>query len=234
MATIKNPEGVWGILTGDIVKSSQLSQDEQNRLTIFFYNGFDTLQGLMPINGKIYGPQIFRGDSWQMAIFPAKLSLRSGVFLRAMLKSRFNGTDSRVAIGVGQVMLIIEEFVSAGLGPAFTLSGELLDQMGNRMLLRTQKDHTAKTKIGRSIEIIVRNMDKLITDWTPGQAQAVMGILLGKQQEQIADEWQPKRIIQQAVSAHLMAANWKIISESLQFVESLIDDWENLEEVKSP
>jgi hypothetical protein len=233
MAIIKNPKGIWGILTGDIVRSSDIPGDDRERLQDFLYKGDFSSLGLFPQGVKVHGPQIFRGDSWQMAVNPAKYSLRIGIMLRATLKYQYGGTDTRVAIGIGQLMLLNEEFVSAGLGPAYSLSGKTLDQMvDSRMLLRTQKDHDVQTGTGKSIDLIVRFMDTLITEWTPAQAKTMIGMLQGLTQEQIAAEWKPARITQQAVSAHLKAANWKLVNESMLFIEGLIDDWENLEEAK--
>lgn len=234
MGTINNPVGVWGILTGDIVRSSHLPENDRGKLQDFFYRGHFSSLGVFPREVKIYGPQIFRGDSWQIAVTPAKYSLMLGINLRAYLKCNFVGTDTRVAIGIGQLMLLIEEFVSAGLGPAYTLSGNTLDQMvESRMLLRTQKDSSAQTTTGKSIDIIVRYMDSFVTNWTPAQAQAMLGVFQGFNQEQVAANWKPEPITQQAISQHLKAANLKLIYESLQFIESLVEDWEHLEEAKN-
>ncbi len=231
MGTIKNPKGIWGILTGDIINSSLLSQSERSRLLDFLSKEIGVLPELIPPGAKVYGPQIFRGDSWQMAVFPAKNSLDIGIRLRAALKRDFYGVDTRVAIGIGQVMLLIKEYVSTGLGPAFTLSGNTLDQMADsRILLRTEKDISAQTRTGKSLELIVRYIDEVITDWTPAQARAVLSASMGKDQLNIARDWEPTPITQQAVSAHLIAADWKLLRESINFVEDLIEDWDHLEE----
>jgi len=101
------------------------------------------------------------------------------------------------------------------------------------MLLRTQKDYIAQTTTGKSIDIIVRFMDNFVTNWTPAQAQAVLGVFRGFNQEQVAANWKPEPITQQAISRHLKAANLKLVYESLQFIECLVEDWEHLEEAKN-
>jgi hypothetical protein len=227
-------EEIWGIITGDIVRSSDLSTERREDLLTFLGSDVYSLHDYL-IGGKIWGPDVFRGDSWQMGVIPPKDTLRLGVVIRLRLKASFNNLDTRIAIGIGKIHKTTPNRISIGFGEAFTLSGNLLDHMtDDRMLLRTEKDDTGFTRTGKALDLAVKYLDETIISLKPAQAQAVLGALKGKQQFRIAREWNPAPIRQQTVSKHLKAAKWRLISESLQFVESLIDDWENLEEAKKP
>jgi hypothetical protein len=225
------PNEIWCIITGDIVQSSLLEKSEREHLINFFLEDIKGLLKAFSPSCEFLFPNIFRGDSWQMGIFPANQALRNGLFIRTSLKTYFNGLDSRLAFGIGPILFAVEEFVSAGIGPAFTLSGDLLDNMiDTHMLLRTTRDFLGKTKNGKAIDLIVRYMDENISHWTPSQAQAVIGAMKTKQQKEIAKDWHPQPISQQAVSTHLLAANWKLVNESLIYLEELIGDWDNLDQ----
>lgn len=224
-------EEIWGIITGDLIRSSQLPLAERNRVVDFLIADSRDLLGKFSPGCKFLFPEIFRGDSWQMGVFPAHLAFRNGLFIRASLKARFNNLDSRLAVGIGGVAFVPQDRVSTGIGSAYTLSGELLDGMGEeRMLLRTIKDPRGRTRCGRAMDLILRFMDEQVTRWTPAQAQAALGALQQKNQVQIARQWQPKPIRQQAVSRHLQAASWRCVGDGVAYIESLIAEWDKLEE----
>lgn len=226
----RNQVEIWGIITGDIVRSSRLLDEERQGLVKFFHSKKENLIAQSHSGRKIMGPEIFRGDSWQMGMVPAVGVLRVGIEIRLELKAGFKNLDTRIAIGIGMIQNQDSMTISTGYGPAYTLSGKLLDNMGDsRMLLRTEKDPERATSMGRAIDLAVNFLDERCTSMTQSQAQAVLGALLGKNQVGIARDWKPKAIKQQTVFDHLKAANWKLIQESLLFVESLLGDWQHLE-----
>lgn len=223
------PTEIWGVITGDIVRSSSMEPAAREKLLRFFTrDARQLLQDFSP-SCRFLFPEIFRGDSWQMAVFPASLALRNGLFLRTQIKASSRNADTRFALGIGTIMFAMDENVGTGYGSAYTLSGALLDRMTDqRMLMRTIKDPQAGSLQGRAMDIIVRFMDERVTQWTSAQARAVLGAMNNQRQEDIARQWRPRAINQQAVSVHLKNANWDLVKSGLVFIENAIGDWDHL------
>lgn len=118
----------YGVLTGDLVGSRDLSPDQlaivRARLLEAAARCAAWQDGLM-----IGVPRFFRGDSWQLALAVPGEALRVALVIRAALIGLGLGIDSRIAIGIGAVDRLNSEDVSLSVGDAFTRSGAALDAM---------------------------------------------------------------------------------------------------------
>lgn len=217
-----NPRAV---LTGDIINSSTLNQQERQEL----YEAFPRLSALLR---ERYPDEIhynisnFRGDGWQLVVNHPRKVLEISLFIRTYIRFAITEKkiDSRVAIGIGGVDFIPEGNVSAGYGSAYTVSGHLLEALAahQRMALGFSMDQLSIAH-GAAV-MLVELLDSVVTTWGASQCQAVFWALQGLTQTQIAARWQPQPITQPSVSSNLNRSSWLTIRKSLVFFEDLMNN----------
>lgn len=214
---------IVGVLTGDVVSSSEVAQEIRTRLPDLLRKAGqevrDAFGAAVP-----YAIDIFRGDSWQMVVGEPECALRVALDLRCILHS-LETTEpvlTRVGIGIGDVDFIPDSAVSEGDGAAFRLSGQALEELDrHRHLAIRIADNVASAECA-GLPVMATLIDAVGSRWTAKQSQAVSGALRGLTQEQIGAAWQPHPISQQAVAQHLERAGWSAISTGLEFFERVI------------
>lgn len=213
------------VLTGDIINSSILDQQERQSL-------FEAFPKLSTILRELYPEEIsynisnFRGDGWQLIINHSRKSLEISLFIRTYLRFAITEKkiDSRITIGVGEVDFIPEGNVSAGFGSAYTVSGHLLEGLAANQRMALGFSTTRQPLINSTATILVELMDTIITAWGPSQCQAVFWALQGLTQTQIAERWLPAQITQPSVSNNINRSAWPTIKKSLAFFEEVINN----------
>ena len=207
---------LYAVITGDIVSFSKLPTEQRRRLSGIMNKGSEAVRnafkGSVPLDADV-----FRGDSWQLLVSDAALSLRVGIFFRAYLRASM-GTgkfDTRMAIAVGTVDFVPDDRISKGDGQAYRHSGNALEQMtkASNMCFRFPG-----LDIEESLDILVHLMDVLAMNWSEKQALAITGALQGLKQEKIGSLWKPP-ITQQSVNRHLQRAGWFAIEKAVKFFE---------------
>jgi hypothetical protein len=207
---------LYAVITGDIVSFSKLPTEKRQTLSRIMKNGSETLRktfkGSVPLEADL-----FRGDSWQLLVSDAALSLRVGLFFRAHLREAM-GTgkfDTRMAIAVGTVDFVPDDRVSKGDGQAYRHSGNALEQMtrGSNMCFRFPG-----YEIEESLDVLVHLVDVLAMNWSEKQALAITGALQGLKQEKIGSLREPP-ITEQSVNRHLQRADWFAIEKAIGFLE---------------
>lgn len=210
----------YAVITGDVVGYTALSEDRRAGL----------LDALRHAHGQVrrhYTERVsttldvFRGDSWQFVMSAPDESLRAALLFRATMISRT--LDTRLAIGIGTVDFLPSAGVPTGDGEAFRISGKALDGMARdeRMVVRAQG--AIGSMDPATLDVLVALMDALVSTWTPGQAAAVAGALVGLSQKTIASEWEGGAIRQQAVAQHQNRARWNTIARALEHFAVI--DW---------
>lgn len=217
----KKLKNIVGVLTGDIVKSSDLSNDKRFVL-------YQEMQGLSSILESSFPHFIshpldnFRGDGWQLIVDEPKYSLAISVFIRTYFRYKFREEklDTRVAIAIGDVDYIPKNGISEGFGSAYSGSGMALDAMkSERMQVVIFANKINDSEI---ILSLVKTFDELITKWTAAQCQAVNLALLNYTQVEIGKKWKPTKIAQSSVANHLKAANWAFVRNGIALFEALV------------
>lgn len=214
------PNGIYAVITGDVVKSSALPAVERRELAALLRSSYSELQEIYPVALPL-PLSVFRGDSWQMLVTVPEQSLSVGLSFRSLFlfktgkaRTEKKELDTRIAIGIGGIDFVPDDGVHEGDGPAFRRSGKALEALG------------APTRMGfsfpdsgneRALSLIVELLDALVMGWTPPQALAVVGGLQGLTQEEIGKGWPDKRITQQAVQSHLTAARWGTVESAVEF-----------------
>lgn len=217
------------VLTGDIVRSRRLNVDrrqdlyrELNLLSILLEEQYSTV--VLP--GSLSN---FRGDSWQVVLSQPQKAVEIGLFIRSYLRYKFGSEalDTRIAIGIGTTNFIPTENLAAGDGPAFVLSGHLLEEFkSERMGLKIEENiplFRLESSLLDGVNTTLQLLDVLITGWTPSQCQAVFWAMQNKRQTEIAQLWQPTSIRQASVSYHLNRAGWDSVKTTLEYFEKAIE-----------
>jgi hypothetical protein len=208
---------LYAVITGDIVGSSALKSDLRQRLLQAMREGSQEVQRAFP-RAVPLPVEIFRGDGWQMLLTDPLMGLRVALFYRAFLLANSPETvrfDTRLAIAVGAVDFVPAKRVSQGDGGAYRASGQALENLGKKEWMALVFPNGATPPMAAAI---VGLIDSHVQSWTSRQARAVMGALLDRSQEEIADLW-PKAIAQPTVGAHLDKAGWPAVARGLRCVE---------------
>lgn len=214
----------YAVLTGDIIKSTALSQNDLEGVRAGVLNAVDEVKGWK--RGLVKGKaEFFRGDTWQLLLTNPAIALRVGVFLRASLLAA-GKADSRIAVGLGKVEKVSPSRVSLSTGEAFILSGHGLDRMTqySRMTISVPKSAGAMSEW---LPVVGHLCDALIGRWTERQAQIVCIAVNPREpkQEDIAEMLAPP-ISRQAVTKALDGADWNSVRATIRQFEAT--DWISL------
>lgn len=197
----------WAVFTGDIVKSSALSQAE---LTAIFDGIAEAATEIARWQDQPTRLTRFRGDGWQMAVAP-RLTLRAALAVRAAVRRAGKGFDSRIGIGVGAGTIPGDDLANAA-GPAFLASGHALDSMK-----RTTR--MAAPEASATLRAILPLADQIIDGWTMRQAEIAFLLLPAERptQADVAAELDQTRqsVQQQADQSGVMA-----LLESCEILEA--------------
>lgn len=202
---------IVGVITGDIINSSSLSDKNKNLLRM-------ELDRFQTGNSDILLPlQFYRGDSFQLMVKHEKAA-RVAVIIETIVFST-TGTWARLSIGIGSVSKIIANNVLHSEGQAFQLSGHQMDKMKEE---------------GRMIKIALNNQrfqpilsatfylaESIIWSWKPGQVAVIAQIPFVKTQKEIAEKL---NISEAAVSKALKASNWPSIENFIRGYEETIKE----------
>lgn len=217
---------IYAVITGDFIGFSHLPAVLREQAYFLLKDCHWELAaafpGLMP-----WEVDMFRGDGWQMLLTDPTMSLRIALLVRAFIRGGFGKTvpgdtpamDARLAIGVGRVDYVPEGRVSAGDGPAFRVSGKLLERMA------TPKEGTMRLAMADGggpaaglLDGVVRLTGALADAWAPRQALAISGALRGWACKDILGLW-PERISKKSVYQRLAKARWTDIAHGLKVFE---------------
>lgn len=210
-------------MTGDIVSSSEFSPEIRARLPDLLRTVGNQVREHFA-QAVPYPIDIFRGDSWQLAVVHPELSLRVALDLRCRLHSLDLAVPilTRIGIGIGDVDFIPEDTLSEGDGTAFRLSGMALEGIDRPRNLAIRVAEAYAPNAWEALPVIATMMDAIANRWTTRQSQAISGVLQDLTQEQVGSIWLPQSISQQAVAQHLDSAGWSAISTGLHFFERVI------------
>jgi hypothetical protein len=217
---IIDPNRDYAVVTGDIVASSQLAADVRAELPALIGRCSDELReawgAAVPLDVVVY-----RGDAWQMLVARPEQAVLASLHFRTGLQSALDATrlDTRAAIAVAPVDFIGEGGLATGDGPAFRLSGNLLEQLGRKASLGLAAPDLASEEC---LQTVLRLVDHLATNWSGRQARAVRGALRGWTQEEIAHRCWDEPVSQQTVAQHLDRAGWRAVHGALDFVGAVL------------
>ncbi len=196
----------YAVLTGDIVKSSQLPEGGLDRIFGNLQRAADLIAGWQ--DAPTYLTRN-RGDGWQLAVAP-RFALRAVFAARAAVRMTDKRFDTRIALAIGDGSVPGETLADAR-GPVFTASGQALEAMPRRRDMVVVGDEG-------TLAITLRLSEEIIKRWTEAQAEVALLALnpSGPTQESIATRLD---LSQQGVQKHIDASG----------VDALIDVCEALD-----
>ncbi|CAH0994761.1 hypothetical protein EMA8858_00873 [Emticicia aquatica] len=186
------------VITGDIVKSSNLDAEKRLKLR----EAFDYLSSIS--EGKY--DYFIRGDSFQILL--NQNALKEALTIKTYLFVKL-GVQVKISIGVGNVEFLNEK-ISDSDGEAFWLSGRKLDEM--KVKTAFLRISTTETQKNEEWEIHCSVIDYLLENQTANQAEVVFWLLQQKNQQEIATII---NIGQPSVSNRIKNSAWNIIEKML-------------------
>ena len=197
----------YAVITGDIVDSSRFTGEARRQLLGYLKTALTVPAQILGSEVMAFPFDIHRGDSFQGVLQQPAEALKAAVIIRAALRSSIktalsNTIDARIAIGIGSITLMPDATGGEGDGDAYRNSGLQLDLMmqNNRMLFVK----TPKEEINKELDVECALLDTLINKWSAEQALAIIEILKGKTQQEMADIF---NISQPAIGKRLLSAN---------------------------
>ena len=202
-------EETFGVITGDLINSSTLSEELKSKLKEKLVNFTKNNQNvLLPL-------QFYRGDSFQLMCKKEK-AVWLAVLIQSIIISTVN-TLARISVGIGKVSAIHANDVLQSEGEAFLLSGHQLDEMKTEdRILRIAIDNA---EIQPNLDIATLLAENIIKGWKPGQASVISTNPGSATQRIIATQL---KISPAAVSKTLKASNWAAIEQYLNWVENIL------------
>ena len=181
------------MITGDLVKSGSIIQDDWSNLLSDLKSAFTDIG--KTIIGKENSFEIYRGDSFQCLLEKPQDALLIALLIRAKVRSFVpskNGkksllqaySDVRISLGIGTAGTITDK-VTESKGTAFELSGRQLDRMKKKDLriLITTTD----TEVNSELYALCMLADAVVSQWSPNQAEVIYRYLLeNKSQQELA------------------------------------------------
>lgn len=218
----------YAVLTGDVIRSSRLSTAQRERVMAVLSSLVDSFKTLdEQIDSR--GPQVFRGDSWQVVMSEPQFALHAALFLRAGLKSQ-EQVDTRIAVGLGQVEEWNDDLGKAD-GTAFRRSGAAFDAMKRQDTLacRWQPSSTtdethAEVAASAFFQAALHFVARLANEWSTKEALAVFYTLQGETQKRISKQWPEGVTTQQNIANTLRRAGWAEINVFLKAFYSAVQN----------
>ncbi|HEX8546998.1 MAG TPA: SatD family protein [Cytophagaceae bacterium] len=211
------------VITGDIIDSSKLNDQERRKM-------LDTLEKVFKkIEGKTrkFDFKIYRGDSYQGICEKPELALLTVLKIKAALLSteldnKRQKLDARMAIGIGTAEKRAETLGQSD-GEAFRNSGQLLNPK-TREEFKQLKEYSLLFRspweeVNQEMDVLFSALDGLISKWTIEQAEVVYELLNNKTQTLIAT--QLKKSVG-AISERVQNSNWLAIRNILTRYENVI------------
>ncbi len=217
------------IINADLVRSSALD-DDQRAMIHDWLSSLPSVLAAQFEGDSEYMVDAFRGDSWQLLLPEPNRGLRVALYQQAWLRASFPELrlQARQGIGIGRQQMSETFELARADGPAFRRAGQALEASYQGVFLQLSGPEDFGGYPQASLNTMFTLINELSAHWTGKQAQAVLGALFGKTQEQIGAGWPDGPISQQAVGQHLRRAGWASIEQSLDFFEgwlpSLLSD----------
>lgn len=199
------------VITGDIVKSQSLSDEDFSRI-------IQALKAQLTTYARLYDGHfdVFRGDAFQFVTSHSQSVMRIALGIRLALKAMTPSSDIRVSCAVGEVTFRPSE-VKTGTGQAFVLSGRGLDELKGQYV-SFQCEYGS---LARHTSLLTRFADSHLAGLTQTQSETVLAYLVSedKNHDAVATSLGKTR---SNVTRILNASNYRLIAEYLAFMEQEI------------
>lgn len=219
------------VISGDIIESGKLPPKERQ----FLYKKFEAFLKKLGQKASGFRGETNQGDYFQCLVNDPAQALRYAIIIRSYLRS-FTETelelskamktkkglsgltiDARIALGIGQADFISNR-LGASDGPAFRLSGRLLDKIkktNHSLAGEVEKDEA----VTGELQTLLHLLDFILSKTTALQCQVIYQKLVGKKETEIAEGL---HILQSAVNQRSTASGWNAIEAAVKRFETVI------------
>lgn len=206
-------ENKIGIITADIIESTEINFDYRNILFSKFNEGLDIIKKEYAIEYEWY-----RGDSFQVKILNCINSLKIILLIKFWIKSfekeAKKSYDVRISLGIGKSELS-QNLLATSDGEAYRISGRNLDSLkpNKQTIIVDSNDSNSKYL---KIESLLLNA--IIDNITPIQSKVLFYKLRGIKEDEIAKQLD---LAQSTINQHSNSGNWGTISKYLDYFEKI-------------
>jgi len=189
------------VLTGDIINSRKASSPQAWQ---------EILKQALAKLADADQWELFRGDSFQVALDKPELAFRAAVYLKACMRT-LKGLDVRIAIGIGQAGYQADK-VTESYGDAYVYSGEEFELLKkNRLNLAVR---TGDLPFDEVFNLSFRLALTFMDHWTPHSAELMktflenehlsqkeLGVLLGIGQSSVSERYN-RAYVEEVLALH--------------------------------
>ncbi len=200
-----------GIITADIIDSTEIEYDLRTVLFSKFNDGLERIKKTIPIEYEWY-----RGDAFQVKVLNFRDSLKIILLIKFWVKSfekeSKKSYDVRISLGIGKNEWNQNQIVTSD-GEAYRISGRNLDNLKSLKQSFIIDANDANSDAFR-IESLLLNV--IIDSITPIQSKVLFYKICGYKEEAIAKKI---NLAQSTINQHSNAGNWFAISKYLDYFE---------------
>lgn len=207
-------KGNVGVITGDIVKSRKIPNEDYDGLLY----ALDECIGFL--TRKFDGSyDIFSGDSFQILLQDPVKAIESALIIRLTLRTTKPFFDCRQSIGIGKID-VLRGSVKTSTGEAFILSGENIKSIRGDNI----KIFSNNREFNEKVELLTSFVDFLVGNITKLQAEALLNYLLAEEKSHIviARNMQRERT---SVTKLLNASHYQLVSKYLNEMDFFIKEY---------
>ena len=202
-----------GIITADIIESTEINFELRNALFSKFNEGLDIVK-------KEYSTEYewYRGDAFQVkslkCVNSLKIILLVKFWIKSFEKEAKKSYDVRISLGIGKNELNQSQ-LSTSDGEAYRISGRNLDSIksSKQTIIFDSNDSNSNAL---KIESILLNA--IIDNITPIQSKVLFYKIRGFKEDEIAKQLD---LAQSTINQHSNSGNWNAISKYLDYFEKI-------------
>ena len=204
----------YAVLTGDIVKSREVSP--RSPLIETLKQALETVRQAHHAEYNVY-----RGDSFQLVLPSAPSAAHAAITIRSKLRSqaprKSESWDARISVGFGSITYRGATITESD-GTAFLYSGQGMDELAktNRRLILKAPWESAD----RSLALVTRFADDIISNWSPYSAETAFYSLLYNELQTALANRLGKR--QSTINERMATAKLELIRAYIRHVEDYI------------
>lgn len=218
---------IKAVVTGDIIESTKLSEEENTTLIQGLKLIIDNFEKDQTLKGEI-----FRGDSLQCLVHKPSEALKITLLIKTFVKGIVSNTnlkekndsekliskpvfDIRLAIGIGEINSE-KERLAISQGEAFNLSGRLLDDMKHKQTIAIKTNDSFNNELDTAFKLL----DFILSNATQNQSEVIYYKLQGLTEVEISEKI---GVNQSAVNQRSNSSGWSAINSLIQRFESIYE-----------
>lgn len=208
--------GMICVLTGDIVRSSDLGNGKLDELMQELDRGAETIRRwIEPASPRL---ERFRGDGWQLALTNPAQALRAGLLLRAIVKTFDQDADTRIGFGIGFGTL--GAALAESRGSAFEMSGMQLEKIRgpDRWAIDGEFEQGRALPLVRAL---FSACEGLSSGWTSKQAD-IFARMAGPEKPKYAEVAETLGVSAQTVQEHFAKAGGRSLLRAIKGFEQAL------------